>query len=227
VFSKVIAGVIPRHGEAGLLPTDLPPLSALLVTHNHYDHLDAPSVRALPRELPVFAAAGLGPWFSKRGFTRVTEMRWWERTTSGPLAITFVPARHWSKRRLGDTNKTAWGGFVVEGGGTTLYHAGDTGWFEGFREIARRFPMIDVALLPIGAYAPAWFMGPHHMNPEEAVEALDVLRARAMVPMHWGAFQLTDEPLVEPAERLRRAWELRRPAARLHVLAVGETLAIP
>jgi len=226
VFSRRIARFVPRHGEPGLQAADLPRLAALLVTHNHYDHLDAPSLRSLPRELPVFTAAGLGRWFRRRGFTNVTELNWWETAPAGPLSITFVPARHWSRRTIGDTNRTAWGGFVVSGGATTLYHAGDTGWFDGFREIAARFPAIDLALLPIGAYAPAWFMEPHHMNPEQAIDALQVLRARAMVPMHWGAFQLTDEPLAEPIERLRRAWDARRPAARLQLMAVGETVAI-
>jgi len=226
VFSKAIAGIVRRHGEAGLQAPDLPALSALLVTHNHYDHLDAPSVSALPRALPVFAAAGLGAWFRKRGFTEVTEMRWWDRAQAGALTLTFVPARHWSRRGFADTNRSAWGGFVVQGGGTTIYHAGDTGWFEGFREISRRFPVIDLALLPIGAYEPAWFMGAHHLNPEEAIEARDVLGAKAWVPMHWGAFQLTDEALCEPVVRLRRAWALRPREARLHVLSVGETLSI-
>jgi L-ascorbate metabolism protein UlaG (beta-lactamase superfamily) len=150
----------------------------------------------------------------------------WDSASAGPLTISFVPARHWSRRRFGDTNRSAWGGFVVAGGGVTLYHAGDTGWFSGFQLIAERFPAIDLALLPIGAYAPAWFMEPHHMNPEQAIDALFELKARAMVPMHWGAFQLTDEPLCEPVERLLRAWELRRPAAALHVLSVGGTVRI-
>jgi L-ascorbate metabolism protein UlaG (beta-lactamase superfamily) len=226
VFSKRIASFIPRHGEAGLQARDLPPLTALLVTHNHYDHLDAPTVRSLPRELPVFTAAGLGRWFRRRGFANVNELRWWDTASVGSLAITFVPSRHWSRRTIGDTNRSAWGGFVVTGGGVTLYHAGDTGWFDGFREIAARFSAIDLALLPIGAYAPAWFMEPQHMNPEQAIDALEVLRARAMTPMHWGAFQLTDEPLAEPVERLRRAWDARRPSARLQVMSVGETAAI-
>jgi len=217
---------IPRHGEPGLRVSDLPPLAALLVTHNHYDHLDEPSLRSLPRELPVFTAAGLGRWFRRRDFANVAELNWWETAIVGPLSITFVPARHWSRRTVGDTNRTAWGGFAVSGGGTTLYHAGDTGWFDGFQQIAERFPAIDLALLPIGAYAPAWFMEPFHMNPEQAIDALQVLKARAMAPMHWGAFQLTDEPLVEPIERLHRAWNERRPAARLQVMSVGETVAI-
>jgi L-ascorbate metabolism protein UlaG (beta-lactamase superfamily) len=227
VFSKRIARLIPRHGEPGLAVRDLPPVSALLVTHNHYDHLDAPSVRALPRDLAVCTAAGLGGWFRRLGFRDVTEMHWWDHASVGPLGITFVPARHWSRRRFGDTNRSGWGGFVVEGGGVTLYHAGDTGWFEGFRAIAARFAELDLVLLPIGAYAPAWFMEPHHMNPEQAIEALLVLRARAMVPMHWGAFQLTDEPLCEPIDRLQAAWARRRPEAVLHTMSVGETLTIP
>jgi L-ascorbate metabolism protein UlaG (beta-lactamase superfamily) len=226
VFSRRIGWVVPRHGRAGLLPSELPALDALLVTHNHYEHLDAPSVGALRRSLPVFAPAGLGAWFRRRGFARVTEMTWWDRASLGKTAITFVPARHWSHRRIGDTNRSAWGGFVVESAGATIYHAGDTALFSGFAEIGSRFPAIDLALLPIGSYAPAWFMEQHHMNPEQAIEALGQLRARAMVPMHWGAFQLTDEPLCEPVERLRVAWEALRPDARLHVLAVGQTLAL-
>jgi L-ascorbate metabolism protein UlaG (beta-lactamase superfamily) len=226
VFSPRIGALVRRHGDAGLTASDLPKLAALLVTHNHYDHLDAPSIAALPRELPVFAPVGLGGWFRRRGFTGVRELRWWERAPAGPLEITFVPARHWSRRRPTDTNRSHWGGFVVAGGGRALYHAGDTGWFDGFGEIARRFPAIDLALLPIGAYAPAWFMEPHHMNPEQALDAFRILGARAMAPMHWGAFQLTDEPLREPMERLRRAWGERAPSGRLHVLAVGESVEI-
>jgi L-ascorbate metabolism protein UlaG (beta-lactamase superfamily) len=226
VFSRRIGLVVARHGRAGLLPADLPALVALLVTHNHYDHLDTPSVRSLRRDLPVFAPAGLGSWFRRRGFANVTEMRWWDRATVGKLAITFVPSRHWSRRYIGDTNRSAWGGFVVQAGATAIYHAGDSGWFDGFAEIGSRCPAIDLALLPIGAYAPPWFMERHHMNPEQAIDALCALRARAMVPMHWGAFQLTDEPLCEPVARLRRAWDARRPPADLHVLAVGQTLTL-
>jgi L-ascorbate metabolism protein UlaG (beta-lactamase superfamily) len=226
VFSRRIAGLLPRHGEAGLAAADLPALSAILVTHNHYDHLDAPSIAALPRDVPVFAPQGLGGWFRRRGMTTVTEMGWWDRAEAGPLSIAFVPARHWSRRRPGDTNRSWWGGYVVSAGGTTLYHAGDSAWFDGFREIASRFPSIDAALLPIGAYAPAWFMEQQHMNPEQAVQAFRILGARMLVPMHWGAFQLTDEPIAEPAVRLRAAWESSNPAGTLRVMAVGETMRL-
>lgn len=227
VFSRRIATVIPRHGAPGLIASDLPPIDALLVTHNHYDHLDAPSVDALSRDLPVFVPAGLGRWFARRGFARVREMSWWETAPCGPLEIAFVPARHWSRRRPWDTNRSWWGGWVVTGAGRTVYHAGDSAAFAGFAAIARRFPAIDAALLPIGAYDPPWFMEWHHMNPEQAVGAFEVLGARTLVPMHWGAFQLTDEPLVEPVARLRRFWEARRPAGELRIMAVGETAALP
>ena len=226
VFSPRIGFLVRRHGNTGLAPADLPPLTALLVTHNHYDHLDAPSIALLPRDVPVFAPAGLGVWFRRRGFARVREMAWWDRAQEGPLTLTFVPSQHWSRRRLADFNESLWGGYVVEAQGRTLYHAGDSGRFDGFAEIGRRHPSIDLALQPIGAYAPAWFMERFHMNPEQAVEAFEALGAHAMVPMHWGAFQLTDEPLLEPVERLRRAWAARSPRGRLHVLAVGGSLSI-
>jgi L-ascorbate metabolism protein UlaG (beta-lactamase superfamily) len=226
VFSDRIGAVVTRHGRPGLVARDLPPLEAVLVTHNHYDHLDAPSIAALPRELPVMTAGGLGAWFSRRGFATVRELAWWETAQAGPIRLTFVPARHWSRRRPWDTNRTGWGGFVIEGGGKTVYHAGDTAAFDGFHRIAGRFPAIDLALLPIGAYAPAWFMEAHHMNPEQAGEAFVAVGAAAMVPMHWGAFRLTDEPLVEPVERMVRWWERCRPAGALHVMAVGQTLAL-
>jgi L-ascorbate metabolism protein UlaG (beta-lactamase superfamily) len=226
VFSRRIGGVIARHGVPGLLPSHLPRIDALLITHNHYDHLDAPSIDALPREVPVLVPEGLGPWFARRRFARVREMRWWDSASAGPLRVTFVPARHWSRRFPWDTNRSWWGGYVVEGEGATLYHAGDSAWFDGFAAIGARFPAIDLAILPVGAYEPAWFMEWHHLNPEQAGEAFQALGARAMIPAHWGTFRLTDEPLSEPADRIARWWEFRKPAGSLHRMAVGETLAL-
>jgi len=227
VFSSRIGGFVRRHGRPGLMPDQLPPIEALLISHNHYDHLDARSVEALRRDLAVVVPEGLGSWFVGRGFTDVRELPWWESVSVGSLTMTAVPARHWSRRRLADVNESHWCGFVVQGGGRTLYHAGDSGWFGGFAQIAARFPSIDLALLPIGAYAPAWFMEPHHMNPEQALDAFVALGAQAMVPMHWGAIQLTDEPLMEPIERLTKAWAARRPPGALRVLAVGGGAELP
>jgi L-ascorbate metabolism protein UlaG (beta-lactamase superfamily) len=229
VFSNRIAVFVPRYGRVGLRPDQLPPLSCLAVSHNHYDHLDLPSLRAIPMEVPAVVPRGMGRWFRcwHRG-RPVTELEWWEPTEIDGVRLTLVPARHWSRRRVFDTNRQLWGGWVIEKDGVAIYHAGDSAWFEGFEEIGRRFPALDLALLPIGGYKPAWFMEQQHMNPEQAIRAFDALGARRMVPMHWGTFQLTDEPIGEPAEWLERAWAERDAGDdRLSILAVGETLQTP
>jgi L-ascorbate metabolism protein UlaG (beta-lactamase superfamily) len=143
------------------------------------------------------------------------------------VAITFVPAQHFSGRGLGNRDRTLWGGFVIQGSSATLYHSGDTGSFSGFREIGRRFPGIDVAMLPIGAYDPRWFMQPVHVDPEEALQAFEDLGARTFVAMHWGTFKQADEPLDEPPVRLE-AERVRRsiPPERVKVLAIGESLDV-
>jgi L-ascorbate metabolism protein UlaG (beta-lactamase superfamily) len=228
VFARRVGAFYPRHGEPGLSPGDLPPIDALLVTHNHYDHLDAASCRAVGRGAPVVVPAGLGRWFRRRGFARVVELAWWQSAAAGPLTVTLVPARHWSRRGVADENHSLWGGFVVEGAGASVYLAGDSAWFSGFAEIGRRFPGLLAAVLPIGGYEPAWFMSVNHLNPEEAGRAFLDLGARHLVPVHWGAFQLTDEPLAEPAARLAAWWEREGPrdGRRLLFLAVGETAAL-
>jgi L-ascorbate metabolism protein UlaG (beta-lactamase superfamily) len=224
-----LGGFYRRHAPLPVTAGDLPELDALLVTHSHYDHLDAPTLRHVPRSVPVFVPAGLGSWFAKRGFSAVTELEWWQQARTGELAITLLPSRHWSRRTFFDTNTSLWGGFVVEGGGSTVYHAGDSGWCDTFREIGRRFPRIGTALLPIGAYSPAWFMEPAHMNPEQAGRAFLDLPAHTLVPMHWGTYQLTDEPVSEPIQRLEAWWAENGPSLagrRLARLAVGESLEL-
>jgi L-ascorbate metabolism protein UlaG (beta-lactamase superfamily) len=228
VFSTRAGWLYRRHLPPALTLAELPHIEVVLITHNHYDHLDAEACSAFVDD-PVFVVPqGLGEWVRRRGRRRIIELEWWETARIGGLAVTLVPARHWSRRGLFDTNKTLWGGYVVESDGLSLYHAGDSAAFEGFAEIGRRFPGLDVAMLPIGGYEPAWFMEHHHLNPEQAGTAFVELGARRLVPMHWGSFQLTDEPLCEPLERLRSWWarqDLRDPR-RLHSLAVGETLVL-
>ena len=226
VFSRRIAAFVPRHGLPGLTPEQLPPLSAVLITHNHYDHLDRPSLGALPPEVPAIVPRGMGPWLRRWQRPRpVTELEWWQTTHVDGLDVTLVPSRHWSKRSVFDTNRQLWGGFVVAKDDRSLYHCGDSAWFDGFAEIGRRFPAPDLALLPIGSYKPAWFMERQHMNPEQAIRAFEAVGARRWIPMHWGTFQLTDEPIAEPAEWLLRAWAERHGAdERLALLSVGETL---
>jgi L-ascorbate metabolism protein UlaG (beta-lactamase superfamily) len=217
-----ISGFISRNAGPGLRTDELPRIDASLVSHNHYDHLDLPTLRAVGA--PV--VAGLGTRRNLRGLP-CTELGWWDALQVRGFRISFVPSHHWSRRGVGDMNEALWGGFVIEGGGARVYHAGDTGYFEGFREIGRRFPGLDAALLPIGAYDPEWFMRPHHMTPEDAVQAFADLGARRLVAMHWGTFKLTDEPLDEPPRRLRAAWERRGlPLAELSILAIGESLEL-
>jgi len=228
VLSNRILAAGRRLTPAGL--DRLPPLDLLLISHNHYDHLDAPTMRALPRDTPVVVPGGLGRWFRRRGFTSVTELDWWESMRVGALEVAFVPAHHWSRRGLFDACASLWGGWVLTVGGLRVYHAGDSGYGPFFTEIGSRYPGIDVAMLPVGAYEPRWFMRPVHIDPEESVQAVHDIGARIMVPMHWGAFQLTHEPVLEPIERTRAAWAAAgRDPADLWDLAIGESrpLSIP
>jgi L-ascorbate metabolism protein UlaG (beta-lactamase superfamily) len=215
---------VRRNVPPPIAIAQLPPIRAALVSHAHYDHLDLPTLRAV--RVPIVAGLGLARFFRARGLA-ATELGWWSSTRIDGLTITFVPAQHWARRSLLDQNRTLWGGFVIAGRGGTVYHAGDTALFEGFARIAARFPSLDAALLPIGAYDPAWFMGRHHLDPGQALQALQILGARTLVPMHWGTFKLTDEPLDEPPVRLEaeRA-RLGIPVERVRVLAVGETLEL-
>ncbi|HXJ23417.1 MAG TPA: MBL fold metallo-hydrolase [Polyangia bacterium] len=224
VLGTSITGFITRNVPAPLAPETLPPITAQLVTHNHYDHMDLPSLRAVGA--PVLA--GIGNGRSVGGHPSVTELGWWDTADVAGLRVTFVPSQHWSRRALEPPNRALWGGFVVESGGVRIYHAGDTAYFEGFREIGRRFPNIDAALLPIGAYDPAWFMSKQHMNPEEALQAFTDLGARRVIAMHWGTFKLTDEPLDEPPALFREKAEARGLARQAaHVAAIGETIVVP
>ncbi len=219
-----ITGGISRNVPPGVAVEDLPLIDAVLVSHSHHDHLDVPTLEKVGA--PVIAGLGLERFFRDRHLF-ATELGWWSETRVGPVKVTFVPAQHWSRRSLFDTNRTLWGGFVVEGSRATLYHSGDTAYFAGFKEIGARFPRIDAALLPIGAYDPAWFMGPMHLDPEQALDAFGDLGATTFVAMHWGTFKLGDEPLDEPPVRLQ-ADRARRgiPKERVRVLAVGESLSV-
>jgi L-ascorbate metabolism protein UlaG (beta-lactamase superfamily) len=219
IFSDSIGPGINRHVPAALSVVELPSIDAQLVTHNHCDHLDLPSLRAVGR--PVVAGLGLGPFFAKQQLP-CSELEWWGETRVGAVTVRFVPSQHWSRRGLSDTNETLWGGFVIEGSTARIYHSGDTAYFDGFSEIGRRYSPIDAALLPIGAYDPAWFMSKQHMNPEEATQAFVDLGARQFFAMHHGTFKLTDEPLAEPPQRLAAEWQRRSlDPAICHVLPIG------
>ncbi len=217
-----------RLAPPGVRPEHLPPLDVVTVSHAHFDHMDVPSLRALGRRGPprFVVPRDNGDLLRSAGLEHVVELGWWESFEHAGVRVTCVPAQHWSMRTPWDRNTRLWGGFVVESDDGVAYHAGDTAMSEEvFASIAARFPRIDWAMLPIGAYEPRWFMKPQHMCPEEAGRAWEILGARTLVAMHWGTFRLTDEPTEEPPERLR-AWFAARghdAAKLLWVLDVGET----
>lgn len=228
VFSPHAGWLYRRYLPPPMLFDHMPEVEVVMVTHNHYDHLDAAVFRSLSDEVAVVVPDGMGRWMRRHGRERVTELEWWQQVEFGNLTITLVPACHWSRRGIFDTNHALWGGYVVEGGGCSVYHSGDSAWFEGFGEIGRRFPALDAAMLPIGGYQPGWFMEHYHLNPEQAGRAFRDLGARRLLPMHWGTFQLTDEPLCEPIDRIRAWWQHNEPndPRELQVLDVGGSLML-
>jgi L-ascorbate metabolism protein UlaG (beta-lactamase superfamily) len=226
VFSSRLF-TIRRLVQPGLAIASLPKVDAVLVTHNHRDHMDEPSLLALSRDVTVIAPQGLGAWFARRGFSHVHELAWWAALDLGDARVTFVPSQHWSQRGPLDRNESLWGGYVIEDGSRRVYHSGDTAYFDGFRDIGRRLGKIDAAMLPIGAYEPRWFMRGQHMNPEDALRAFTDLQADTFIAMHWGTFRLTDEPIGEPPAFTRAEWSTRGlEDERLLIPAVGETIAL-
>ncbi|RII12391.1 metal-dependent hydrolase [Streptomyces sp. YIM 130001] len=213
VWSRRILGTPPRVTPPGVAWHALPPVDAVVISHNHYDHLDAPTLKRLPRSTPLFVPAGLGRWFRRRRFSCVTELDWWEAAELRGVTIEFVPAHHWSKRSLTDTCRSLWGGWMLTAGRRRVYFAGDTGYGHWMGEIGSRHPGIDLALMPIGAYDPRWWLRDVHCDPEEAVRAVDDLGAHRMAPMHWATFLLSAEPVLDPLRRVRAAW-LRSGRAR-------------
>jgi len=229
------AGPFGRTGPRRVRPpaiaiADLPALDLVLLTHNHYDHLQPSSLRRVAsRGRPsIVTSLGLGSVTASYGFHNSTELDWWQfRDVPGLGRVTSVPAQHFSARTLWDRNRTLWAGFVVESAGLTIYFAGDTGYSPLFGEIGRRFPRIDLALIPIGAYEPRWFMQPVHVNPEEAVRIHRDIGARRSFGMHFGTFQLTDEGVDEPLAALARARAaLGVSAEAFGVLDFGETAIV-
>jgi L-ascorbate metabolism protein UlaG (beta-lactamase superfamily) len=192
----------------GLSFDQLPRVGMVLESHDHYDHMDRETLRRLREAFDPLVVTGLknGPFLRSLRIERVVELDWWQsHRVNETTTITMTPAQHFSGRRPFGRNTTLWGGFVLEMEGWRVYFAGDSGYAGHFREIGRRFPDLDVAFIPIGAYLPRWFMSPVHMDPAEAVQAHIDVGARQSIGMHFGAFQLTDEDISEPAQLLERA----------------------
>jgi L-ascorbate metabolism protein UlaG (beta-lactamase superfamily) len=220
--------VLKRLRQPGVRLRDLPPIDLVLVTHAHFDHLHRPSLRALAQqarrrggEAPkIIVPHHVRDLVADLGFKEVIELNWWHSHREADLTITHVPSRHWGARILRDSYR-GYGGYVVEDARHSVYHAGDTAYFSGFREIEQRLKP-EVALLPIGAYSPASFRNVH-TSPADAVRAFLDLKSRWMVPMHYGTFRLSREPMEEPLEFLRAEAKAAGVEDRLLVLEEGVT----
>ena len=214
----------------------LPHIDVVVISHNHYDHLDQASVEQLNKQAggpPLFLVPlGVKDWMADVGITNVREMDWWDKTTVGKLDINFVPAQHWSARGLMDRSETLWGGWVIKTGEGaphpfSVFFAGDTGYSKDFQDIGRKFGSFDLALIPIGAYAPRWFMKGQHVDPEEAVQIHQDVHAKRSIGIHWGTFELADESLDEPPKLLAEAVKkVGLPENEFTVLKHGETLKL-
>ncbi len=227
IFATAISGVVKRLAPPGAVPEALPPVDLVLVTHDHRDHMDLPSLKRLGNGPTYIVPLGNGPRLTALGFDKVIELDWWQRHTIGGLEIELVPARHWSMRAPWNRNDTLWGGYVIRSPEGVAYHSGDTAWGDHFAEIGQRTGPIDWAMLPIGGYAPRWFMEPQHIDPIEAGRAFRELGARHLLAMHWGTFRLTDEAVGEPPARLRAWWQEQAiEPERLWILDAGETRAV-
>ena len=220
-----------RRRPPGIRFEDLPQIDCVLVSHNHYDHLDVDTLERLEkRDRPsVLCGLGVGRLLRRRGLSEVIELDWWESVRARPgLSVNAVPVQHFSGRGLFDRNHTLWTGFVLSGGDGSVYFAGDTGYGPHFRQAREKFPDIRLALLPIGAYKPVWFMGPVHMSPQEALAAHRDLGAAVSLGIHHGTFDLADDGEKEPTQEIARLLEAcPDPKPRFWILDNGESRDVP
>ena len=186
---------------------DLPKVDVITISHNHYDHLDVNSLRKIQKKFPnvkILVPKGDLKLLRNYNLNNGFEFLWWEAITLNNTKFIFTPAQHWSARGLRDRNKSLWGSWFIKNEDKNIFHAGDTGYSEDFIEIRNRLGAVDFAMIPIGAYDPQWFMSYSHVNPEEALNIAKDLDAKKSIGMHWGTFILTDEPVLEPRERLKK-----------------------
>jgi N-acyl-phosphatidylethanolamine-hydrolysing phospholipase D len=225
-----------RRHEPGIALDALPPIDLVLQSHDHYDHFDDATVRALARAHPAAtwcAPLGVAARLRARGVQRIAERDWWQTATIGDATVNCLPAAHFSGRTPFDRDRTLWCGWAVAAHGRRIYFVGDSGLHPEFAAIGAHLGPCDLVLMPVGAYEPRWFMRPVHMDPDEAVEAFTAItgahpaHASVMVAMHWGTFVLTDEPPDEPPARTRARWSAaQRPDDLLWILAPGETRTV-
>ncbi|MFT5504196.1 MAG: N-acyl-phosphatidylethanolamine-hydrolyzing phospholipase D [Gammaproteobacteria bacterium] len=221
----------PRYTQPALTFEEMPDIDFIVISHNHYDHLDHRTVDLFGNSVMWYVPLGMKNWFLDRGIAadRVIEMDWWEsQTFSEAVEITFTPNEHWSKRTPWDTNQTLWGSWAVNIAGFKSWFAGDTGYHESyFREIGEKLGPFRLAMIPIGAYAPRYFMAPAHVDPAEAIDIHRDIQSQKSIPVHWGTFQLTIEPALEPPALLREEMALRKlPMESFEPIKIGQTLIL-
>ena len=221
----------PRRVVApGINFDDLPRIDVVLISHNHYDHLDVPTLRRLwerdqPRMLTLLGNSAL---LTQEGIPLSEDLDWWDMRTIGPaMRVTAVPAKHFSARGTGDRDRTLWGGFVIEAPSATTWFSGDTAWTRDFAVIGQRFPRIDLALIAIGSYTPRWFMRDHHIDPAEAVQAQLATNAKTAIGVHWATFPMSDDAQDQPAEELTAALQGLPNPPDFRVLPIGGTYELP
>jgi L-ascorbate metabolism protein UlaG (beta-lactamase superfamily) len=218
----------PKRIRPPALPlAQLPPIDFVLLSHNHYDHLDLAALRWLARERNPVVLTPLGnkSWLEKRGVGHAVELDWWQAHVARPeLKVICTPAQHFAARWPWDRGRSLWGGFALETSASRIYFAGDSGYCSGFQAIGERLGPFDLSFLPIGAYEPRWFMEPVHCTPDEAVRVHRDVRSRQSVGMHFGTFQLTDEGIDEPLHALAAARSAQGvPAEEFTTMEFGET----
>jgi len=217
-----------RTAAPGLAFERLPEVHDVLISHSHYDHLDAPTIGRLGSGPNYWVPGGLAGWFRRRGMTRCQELEWWEsKSMASGIELHCVPAQHFSGRTPFDRNRTHWCGWVIRSSTRSLYFAADTGYCPVFKEICARLGGFDLAMIPIGAYRPRWMMQAIHVDAREAVQIHLDTGSRQSVACHWGTFTLTDEPLGEPPRLLAKALAERSiPPERFRALKFGQTIEV-
>ena len=214
IFSER-ASPFKRFGPKRLINTplsvsDIPNVDIVTISHNHYDHLDIPSLKKISKQfknVSFFVPEGDKRLLIKNNIDNIYDLNWWNEISIGHFKITFTPVQHWSRRGINDKNKSLWGGWYIQTPTYSIYHAGDSGYSNDFKDTQAKLGSPDIAFIPIGAYDPEWFMSESHMNPEEAVQVSIDLNAKKAYGMHWGTFALTDEDTLEPKQRLEEELE--------------------
>lgn len=222
---------VPRHRPPGVPFDSLPPIDIVLISHDHYDHMDIPTLLRLQRRFHPRIITGLGNpgYLASQGVQGAEQLDWWQSLPIGAgVRVTAVPARHWSGRTLSDRYERLWEGFVIEGARDTVYFAGDTGWGRMYAELHARWRRFTLALIPISPFKPRWYMARKHLGPDDAVRAAMVTRSATMIPIHWGTFELGDDGESEAVDSLRSAVAALPERCRPHlvILRNGEAATL-